>query len=214
MVSTEARNTQQERRIMAEASGKRRNAHELLEAIRKAVLEELHERTYQGVTFEGVARRAGTSKTALYRRFSARSDMVIDALVTSRLGSAPAQFQGPLREDLIQLMHGVMERMGPTGVATFRGVLGEVDNETITRVATLVLSHFEEWLTDILNRARTAGELGDTPVPPIVIATIVALLRHDMLFVYGAGQQPDIEALVDNVIVPLLQTATKHNATS
>ncbi|WP_062516359.1 TetR/AcrR family transcriptional regulator [Demequina gelatinilytica] len=193
---------------MPEAPARRRRAGELLDAIREATLEELHERGYQGVTFEGVARRAGTSKPVLYRRFSNRADMVVDAIVSTRFSVPPAPLDGPLREDLIRLMRGVMERMGRQGVTTFRGVIGEVDDATVTRVSTLVLSQFEAWLDGILVRARAAGELGPAAVPPRVTAAILALLRHEMLFVYGSGMEPDLEGIVDDVVLPLLRATT------
>ncbi|WP_062298794.1 TetR/AcrR family transcriptional regulator [Demequina maris] len=191
---------------------RRRRAGELLDAIRAAVLEELRERGYQDVTFEGVARRAGTSKTVLYRRFDNRADMVIDALVTARLGTPPASFDGPLREDLVALMRGIMERLGPEGVKTFRGVIGEVDDATVARVSSLVLAQFEAWLAGILERARGAGELGPEPVPARVVAAIVALLRHEVFFVYGAGRPADIEGIVDEVVLPLLRVSTHARA--
>ncbi|WP_062520925.1 TetR/AcrR family transcriptional regulator [Demequina silvatica] len=197
---------------MADAPARRRRSGELLEAIRAAVLEELRERGYPGLTFEGVARRAGTSKPVLYRRYGSRAEMAVDAFVSSRIATPPADFAGPLREDLIALFQGMLERIGPEGVQTFRGVVGEVDDATVARVGNLVLSQVEGWLGVILERARAAGEIGDAPVPLRVVRAIVALMRNEVLFVYGAAQAPDVAGIVDEVVLPLLRVSTSHRA--
>ncbi|WP_159450210.1 TetR/AcrR family transcriptional regulator [Demequina sp. NBRC 110056] len=184
---------------------RRRRSHELDDAIKAAVLEEMAERGYQGLTYEGVARRVGTSKPVLYRRYSSRADMAIDAFLTSRIGSPPANFAGPLREDLIALVSGVLNRVGPEGVQIFRGVIGEVDDGTVARVAGLVTVQFSGWLDEILERARVAGEIPDRPVSPVVVRAIIGLVRNEVLFTLGAGQDGDIPALVDEVMVPLLR---------
>ncbi|WP_062385505.1 TetR/AcrR family transcriptional regulator [Demequina iriomotensis] len=193
---------------MTGTPARRRRAGELESAIRVAVLDELHERGYPGLTFEGVARRAGTSKPVLYRRYPTRAAMAIDAFVSSRVATPPADFAGPLREDLVALISGMLMRVGADGVATFRGVIGEVDDATVARVGALVMSQVEGWLGGILDRAREAGELGPTPAPARVVRAIVALMRNEVLFVFGAGQAPDVEGIVDDVIVPLLRATT------
>lgn len=194
---------------MTAQPGRRRRADELRDAIRAAVLAELDERGYQGLTFEGVARRAGTSKPVLYRRYSSRAEMTIDAFLPSRMGRPPATSTGPLRSDLIALLDGLLARVGPDGVRIFRGVIGEVEDATVARVAAQVLAQFAEWLTDITDRARAAGELGPGTIPPRVNEAIVALVRNEILFVHGASQEPDVEGLVDDVILPLLRTTTR-----
>ncbi len=83
----------------AEASqadgGTRRRDETLISAIRDATYAELEEHGYSGVTFEGVASRAKTSKPVLYRRYRSRAHMVTDALPTLRYPPARlADFAG------------------------------------------------------------------------------------------------------------------------
>lgn len=193
---------------MTATPARRRRADELRDAIRAAVLDEVHDRGYTGLTFEGVARRAGTSKPVLYRRYDSRAEMAIEAFVAARISTPPADFTGPLRADLVALLSGILARIDRDGVLTFRGVIGEVDDATVARVANLVLAQFAGWLDGILARARDAHELGPAPVPARVIKAIVALARNEILFVHGVGEDPDVEGLVDEVILPLLRTTT------
>jgi AcrR family transcriptional regulator len=59
--------------------GRPRSA-EVHSAIVKATLELLAEEGFDGMSLEAVARRAGVGKTAIYRRWSSKEALVIDAL--------------------------------------------------------------------------------------------------------------------------------------
>ena len=59
-------------------------------AVLKATIEVLDESGYGGFTLEDVARRAGTTKPAIYRRWGNRQRLMLDAL-GKRLGDGPAR---------------------------------------------------------------------------------------------------------------------------
>ncbi|EOM76068.1 TetR/AcrR family transcriptional regulator [Rhodococcus rhodnii] len=61
------------------ASGRPRNP-QIGEAVLAATLELLDKHGYSGISFEAVARRAGTTRPAIYRRWSGRAPLVLDAL--------------------------------------------------------------------------------------------------------------------------------------
>ncbi|NAS96892.1 hypothetical protein CU661_14140 [Pseudomonas syringae pv. actinidifoliorum] len=73
----------------------------------KAALELLLERGYHQLTMTDVAARAGVSKATLYRRWTAKADLVTDAFETLDLLSPPAYPGTSLREDLLALMKEV-----------------------------------------------------------------------------------------------------------
>jgi AcrR family transcriptional regulator len=52
------------------------------DAIIEAALELLAEKNYNGLTMTDVATRAGVSKATLYRRWTAKADIVADAVAT------------------------------------------------------------------------------------------------------------------------------------
>ncbi|WP_084078096.1 TetR/AcrR family transcriptional regulator [Demequina sp. NBRC 110057] len=193
---------------MTDATPRRRRDAELLEAIRESVRAELAEFGFAGVTFEGVARRAQTSKPVLYRRFSSRADMVIDAFIPHRFATPPAAVTGDLRTDLLALLNGMAARISPADVATMRGLIGEVDEAHIERVGALTFTHLEEWLRDVTDAAAAAGELGPTPVPAAALRVIVAVLRHELIFSRTSGTEPQFAAVVDGALVPMLRAVT------
>ncbi|MBT2207112.1 TetR/AcrR family transcriptional regulator [Actinomadura sp. NEAU-AAG7] len=70
------------------------------DAVREAVVEILNEVGYSGLTMEGAAARAGTTKPAIRRRWRSRQHLVIDALATT-IGTAPTPDTGCTHCDLI-----------------------------------------------------------------------------------------------------------------
>lgn len=58
----------------------RRRGDELLQAIYSAVLVELADTGYGGLTMEGVAARAGTGKAPLYRRWNSKDGLILDTV--------------------------------------------------------------------------------------------------------------------------------------
>ncbi len=57
---------------------------------------------YAAVNIDRVAKLAGTTRAAIYRRAKTRGELVV-ALLVSRFGSDPAPNSGQLRRDLLQL---------------------------------------------------------------------------------------------------------------
>ncbi|MFF4606604.1 TetR/AcrR family transcriptional regulator [Streptomyces sp. NPDC001339] len=74
------------------------------EAIRAAVFEELAGVGFARMSIEGIARRAGVGKTAVYRRWRSKLHLVLD--VTSAVAAAglPAPDTGSLRGDVRMLL--------------------------------------------------------------------------------------------------------------
>ncbi|GAB3440040.1 TetR/AcrR family transcriptional regulator [Actinophytocola sediminis] len=69
-------------------------------AINDAVLAELVERGYARLSMEGVARRAGAGKSALYRRWRTKQEMVLAVLAEISVPMADVASTGTLRGDL------------------------------------------------------------------------------------------------------------------
>ncbi|HEY2044251.1 MAG TPA: TetR/AcrR family transcriptional regulator [Jatrophihabitans sp.] len=91
----------------AEGRGPGRPRSELVEAaILVAALDELAERGYRGLSMEAVAARAGVAKTTVYRRWSGKDDLVMQALQQMK-GPIVAPAGGSVRDDLVYLVDGV-----------------------------------------------------------------------------------------------------------
>nr|WP_229924520.1 TetR/AcrR family transcriptional regulator [Streptomyces sulfonofaciens] len=73
---------------------------EKTEAIRTAVFEELAAVGYGRMSIEGIARRAGVGKTAVYRRWRSKLHLVLDLVSALAVQGLPTPDTGSLESDL------------------------------------------------------------------------------------------------------------------
>ncbi|MCX7523090.1 TetR/AcrR family transcriptional regulator [Microbacterium sp. STN6] len=179
----------------------------MLEAIHAAVLDELHDHGYAGVTFEGVARRARTSKPVLYRRYRSRAHLVTDAVLQSAADQTAWKQTGSLRGDLIALLSGLADQFERFGGDTYLGLLSEADENLIGDALETVGTVNHEAMLDLFDAARQRGELGPAPISEQVAAAPVSLIRHGALLVREFGAET-IVTIVDEVVIPLLKAVS------
>jgi AcrR family transcriptional regulator len=180
----------------------------LTAAIREAINQELTERGYQGVTFEGVARRAQTSKSVLYRRYRTRAEMVIDALTPAALPGGLLESSGSLREDLLAIAALALGRFRAIGFDTYRSLIAEADEEQLAAITAVTSAVAVKTIERVLQEARARGELGSSEIPQRVAMTLLALLRHELFFNRDAVNETTLIELVDAVYLPLLQSVS------
>ncbi|MGW3496896.1 TetR/AcrR family transcriptional regulator [Streptomyces sp. NPDC001020] len=82
---------------------------EVTEAIREAVFAELAAVGYARMSIEGIARRAGVGKTAVYRRWRSKLHLVLDLVSAVAVQGLPAPDTGSLEGDL-RLLYEVTSR--------------------------------------------------------------------------------------------------------
>jgi AcrR family transcriptional regulator len=76
------------------------------------------EQGYEGMSMEGIAARAGVGKTTVYRRWSSKEDLIVDAIDRLIL---PMEMPdtGSLREDLVELLVTIQTVMTSSRVGDF-----------------------------------------------------------------------------------------------
>ncbi|MGW8062931.1 TetR/AcrR family transcriptional regulator [Streptomyces ziwulingensis] len=82
---------------------------DVTEAIRSAVFEELAAAGYARMSIEGIARRAGVGKTAVYRRWRSKLHLVLDVVSALAVQGLPVPDTGSLEGDL-RLLYEVTSR--------------------------------------------------------------------------------------------------------
>lgn len=186
----------------------RRRGDALRSEILGAVRDELRDHGYAGVTYDGVARRAHTSKPVLYRRWRSRAHLVLDALSDQLDLVIPPPDTGGLRGDLIGLLHLMRSRFEVAGAQTLRGIVADADSDLRSALLELTDALVDELSRSVLQRARERGELGPVPIPPLVSSVPVILFRHDLLLTEEPNDQR-IEEIVDSVCLPLMHAVSR-----
>lgn len=197
-----------ERRTCCRRSSRRRG-DALTDAIYAAVLEQMNVHGFSGLTMEGVAACAGTGKAALYRRWSGKDDLVVDALnqVLPLIDSPPDS--GDLRTDLATVLHLMRESVNSPAGRALLGVMGELgrDHEFVMTIKQRVLAPRKRTIMTLLQRAADRGEISREVVTPLVAETAPALV---MMCVIGEGPPVSaeyIDRVLDDVMMPLLRAA-------
>lgn len=112
--------------------GKRRRGEILEEDILQAAWDELSEVGYVHLTMEGVAIRARTNKSVVYRRWANKGKLVIDALhkyVLNNTEGVPDT--GDLRNDVIILLKRIAQPLQIIGADTLHGLMIEHIGEAL-----------------------------------------------------------------------------------
>jgi AcrR family transcriptional regulator len=186
--------------------GPRRRGEALLGAIYEATLAELAETGYNDLTMERVAARAKASKGSLYRRWSSRVELVVDAMHHSRPYEIEEPDTGSTREDLLGLLRSLgLVHSGPPGEAS-QGLMFEVlrHPELLAAVRARFVEPAIASVLEILRRGAVRGEVRPGALTYRIASVAPDLLRQHRL-VYGAPI-PDsvIVEVVDEVMMPLV----------
>jgi AcrR family transcriptional regulator len=189
--------------------GPRRRGRALEDAIHQAVLDELAEHTFDGLTIERVARRAGTGKSAIYRRWATKLDLVVATFAYAFPTPGPATTSGDLRTDLLHFHQRMAEALGGTlGAALLANASQHRQHpELAAALREQILAPRHRILLELLQAGAARGDVRPGALTPECVETGPALLRQHFI---ETGQQPshdEIAALVDNVLIPMLRPA-------
>ena len=191
------------------ATSSRRTGDELIQAVHAAALAEISENGLRGASMDRIAKRAGTGKAALYRRWPNVRALGLDVFLVTIAKAVPQAFPntGSLREDLVDSMKSF--------TSSFRGPMALVLRELISESAhdSALIEEFnrrlgepmELELVNVLQRAMARGEIPTKPIDPLIFELPDALISHRLLMRGEIIDDITCEHLVDNVILPLLE---------
>ncbi|MEZ0341139.1 TetR family transcriptional regulator [Mycobacterium sp. pV006] len=152
-------------------------------AILQATAELLVEIGYNNLTMAAVAERAGTTKTALYRRWSSKAELVHEAAfpaTPSAIESPPGDFGADLRA-MLELTRSIF--ISPVVRAALPGLIADMtaDADLAGRVAARfggVIVALQERLNDAIERGQVrTGVAPERLVDFIGGATLLAVLQ-------------------------------------
>jgi AcrR family transcriptional regulator len=185
--------------------GRPRNA-QADEAIIKAVLSLLAEgSTVEALSIEAVAARAGVGKATIYRRWSGKDALIVDA-VSSMRGPIPAARGGTVREDLILLLGPGSkrpdERMTRIMSCLVPGVHSSPERY---RLYQDLVEPRRQAVREVLQRGVRTGELrADTDIEAALAVLAGPILIQRMLRWHpGLDDATLPERVVDTVLVGL-----------
>lgn len=191
----------------------RRRGTALLAAIHEATLAELADVGLKGLTMEGIAARAGAGKASLYRRWASTEDLVLAALAAT-----DASFAGEvehwrtmtpfdLRDALVEVLRHFASGLDTPNGRALQMLLSwrHQHPELVERVRAVMVTPRAAVLRAVLERAVTEGTIAERAVTPTVVSAgpRLVIAQHKET---GQVQDADVEALVDELLLPALQS--------
>jgi AcrR family transcriptional regulator len=173
---------------------------EVTQAITDAVLHELAEQGYGRLSMEGVAKRAGVGKSALYRRWGSKDEMIAAVITEFSVTRAADVDTGSLRGDLRETMqaligwltHPLFSRILPDLIAE------DVRNPERSRSTRESIGRSRREVGEVmLRRAIARGELPEDLDLEMALDVLAAPI-YWRLVVRQAEAEPDyVDRLVD-----------------
>jgi AcrR family transcriptional regulator len=186
---------------------RRRRGQVLEEALLEAAWDELIDHGYDALTIDAVAARAGTSRAVLYRRWPAKQDLVLAALIREvGKDGVEAPDTGSLRGDVLALLRSANERRVRLATQVFTQ-LGGYFRHAGTNLADLseyVLGGRDTLMEQIVRRALDRGEIASLPVSERIGRLPLDLFRYELLLTLQPLSDNAIEEIVDTIFLPLV----------
>jgi AcrR family transcriptional regulator len=186
----------------------RRRGVELERAILDATWAELKEVGYAALTIEAVAKRAGTSKPVIYRRWPRRAALVVAAWAGRQPIEPVIPDLGSLRADVLWLFTRIATRMDGMMSEAIAGVMAEAFKHP--EVQALLRNRMESApvtnaMRTIVDNAVARGELKPLRLPTRVTALPAHLVRAEAILIHHPISDETLVGLVDDVFLPLLK---------
>ncbi|MGO8872903.1 MAG: TetR/AcrR family transcriptional regulator [Acidimicrobiales bacterium] len=178
-------------------------------ALREAALELLAEIGYDRLTIDAVATRARASKVTIYRRWSGKAELVVDALSSLTPSLAPPD-TGSLRGDLEALAHGSGSASNRFDAKLMIGLItAQASDPELRQVFRERFSdQGKAGLRQVFERAVARGEIPKDRNLELLMSLFPALLTHHLL---NFGELPEasfFDQMINEVLLPLAAAPT------
>jgi len=176
-----------------------------------ATLDALAEVGYDRLTMDAVAVAARASKATLYRRWSGKPELVIEALLSQKATPAPVD-TGSLRGDLLAMFCATGGLTDARQTAVMSSVITAIgrDPEFAAAFRRDFIGPKADLVVRVFRRAQHRGEVHPDADVDLLATALPGIVLHRRFFL---GEVPD-EALVIQVVDHLVLPAALHGPTS
>lgn len=168
-----------------------------------AALTVLAETGYDRLTMDAVAAEAKASKATLYRRWSSKPELVVEAVCSHKV-HPPLPDTGTLRGDLMAAHCGMGGLGDPRATAVQAAVVTAMarDEEFAATYRREFLAPKQAASRILFERARARGEISDEVDLDLLAPALPGIVLH-RVFLLGDAATPElITRVIDQIILP------------
>jgi AcrR family transcriptional regulator len=159
----------------------RPRSEETRRAILAAAMDELIERGYAALTVEGIAARAGAGKQTIYRWWSSKADVVLDAMLVTAASRITVPDEGTLAADLTAFLRATFRQRDQRPVLVGLMAQALLDPVFAEAFRDRFLFARRAALRQVLDRAAVRGELGADVDLDLVLDVVFGVLWYRIL---------------------------------
>jgi AcrR family transcriptional regulator len=188
--------------VVAGQRGRPRSA-EADRAILAATLDLLAERGLDAISIEEIAARAGVGKTTIYRRWSSKGLLALDAFVVSFRAEQPLPDTGTLRGDLIAALRAWTRAVTETAMGPMlTGLIAEAQHDRELRAGwgARIIEPLRVQHRIMLDRAVARGEIPASTDQEVVLDLFFGAAQHRLLL----GHLPLTDEFISTAVDVLL----------
>jgi AcrR family transcriptional regulator len=162
-----------------------------------------------GVTVEDVSKRSGVAKTTIYRHWSDRTALIVDACLRMTDGDEEPPDTGSLEGDVRAILTDLAELLATAGWSSvLPSIVDAAERDPVTAE---VHSRLQRWhaapLRAALERAARRGEIP----PEADLSAIAAALRGPLYYRRWFSREPIEDSFVELVIQGVLAVVRQNH---
>lgn len=167
-----------------------------------AAFDELAENGVAAATVAGVAKRSGVHETTIYRRWTTKEKLFVEAMLSRSADEIPTPDTGSIRSDLLAVVRAVIAFVtSPVGLAALHVATLTVDENQEAQQA--FWAGRIDALRPVVERGVARGELRPDTDSGLLLETLIAPL-HGRLLLTG---EPVDEQLGERIVELVLDGA-------
>lgn len=152
---------------------------------------------------DAIAARAGASKATIYRWWSSKGALLLDAFLEQAVDEAPFPNTGDLVADLRSQMNAAIASIGgPDLWPHYTALIGEAQHhpELAQAIFDRFIGPLEEAAADRLRAAQTQGQLDPSRDPQILIDLMYGALYYSLLLVRKPTGPDYVDAILETAL--------------
>jgi AcrR family transcriptional regulator len=177
-------------------------------AILEATLALLTEVGYEQLSMEAVASRSGAAKTTIYRRYRDKAALVAAAVEHRSHATPPEPAAGDLRGDLLALVAWLGRQVAEQEIGLLGALFAGMRSDArLAEEMRRILRRDEAAMTyEPLRKAIRHGEQMTPRAAELFAEVVPAVIVHRIVIAGEPCDEPFIEHLVDDILLPLLRS--------
>lgn len=187
------------------ADTKKRRSEQSYDAILESTLTILAEKGYKALTIEGIAARARVSKQTIYRWWSSKAAIVLEALTNRAQKQLPIPDSGSVRGDLEVLLDATFRELSQQSGQIVRGLMAEAqfDSEFGRRFREDFIAQRREVLLCVLMRGQKRGEISHQVDLELIVDLLYGPMWYRLLNQHAPLNEDFARHLLDQLFAGL-----------